>query len=165
MKKMSVRRTSREIRHHEKCRESLRPRSSKSQRTVLAIDDAKHILKNVQEFLGDQNCTVKTASDPTEGIRLAKHGGVDLILLDILMPEMDGYEVFEQLKEDPQTRDIPVIMMTVEAVLFTTPKSFFFGLYGYLSKPFSKWALRKVVTGALHLTHESQVLWERRAPK
>jgi len=121
-------------------------------RTVLAIDDSRKILATVKYFLKDQGYLVKTRSDPARGIRVAQKGNVDLILLDIIMPKMDGYAVFDALKQDPRTCEIPVVMLTARTVIWSTPKRFFFGLYGFLAKPFSKWNLRKVVSEALRMT-------------
>ena len=95
---------------------------------------------------------MKIASDPLEGIKVARAGGVDLILLDIMMPGMDGYTVCDTLKKDPSTKEIPVIMLTAKAIILHTPKDFFYGLYGFLAKPFSKQQLLKVVSEALRIT-------------
>jgi CheY-like chemotaxis protein len=124
--------------------------------TILAIDDTKRILDIVKYFLEREGYAVKMATDPKEGIAIAQQGGVDLILLDIMMPGMDGYTVCDTLKKDAKTRDIPVIMLTAEAIVHHTPKDFFYGLYGYLSKPFSRDQLLKVVGDTLKLTKEGK---------
>ncbi len=120
--------------------------------TVLAIDDSKKILDIVKYFLEQDGYAVKACSDPFQGIQVAQQGGVDLILLDIMMPGMDGYTVYDHLKKDPKTRDVPVIMLTAKAIILHTPKDFFYGLYGFLAKPFSKQQLLKVVSEALRIT-------------
>lgn len=120
--------------------------------TVLAIDDTKKILDVIRYFLEQEGYNVKTASDPLEGIKLAQEGGVDLVLLDIMMPGMDGYTVCDTLKKDSRTRDIPVVMLTAKAIILHTPKDFFFGLYGFLAKPFSKQQLLKIVRDTLNIT-------------
>lgn len=120
--------------------------------TILAIDDSKKTLVSIRYFLKNQGYHVRTAIDPARGLRLAQEGGIDLILLDIIMPKMDGYEVGDALKQDSRTRDIPVIMLTSRVVIWNTPKRFLYGLYGFLAKPFSRWDLRKVVSEALRLT-------------
>jgi CheY-like chemotaxis protein len=124
--------------------------------TVLAIDDSKKILDIVKYFLEQDGYAVKACSDPFQGIQVAQQGGVDLILLDIMMPGMDGYTVYDHLKKDPKTRDIPVIMLTAKAIILHTPKDFFYGLYGFLAKPFSKQQLLKVVSEALRITTAGQ---------
>jgi len=120
--------------------------------TILAVDDTKKILDIIRYFLEQEGYVVKTAMDPVEGIRIAQQSHVDLILLDIMMPAMDGYSVCDQFKKDPKTRDIPIIMLTAKAIIMHTPKDFFYGLYGFLSKPFSRQQLVKITTDILRIT-------------
>jgi len=120
--------------------------------TILAIDDSKKILDILRHFLEHEGYVVKTCEDPEEGIKIAQAGGIDMILLDIMMPGMDGYTVFDHLKKKPETRDIPVVMLTAKAIILHTPKDFFYGLYGFLAKPFSKQQLLKLVAETLKLT-------------
>jgi len=68
--------------------------------TVLAIDDTKSVVDVIRLFLEGSGFTVKGVTDPNQGIALAQAGGIDLILLDIIMPEMDGYQVWDRLKGD-----------------------------------------------------------------
>jgi CheY-like chemotaxis protein len=116
------------------------------------IDDVKRILDIVRLFLEQEGYIVKTAQDPYEGIKIAQEGGIDLVILDIMMPGLDGYKVYEIMKSDERTRDIPIIMLTAKAVIMNTPKEFFYGLYGFLSKPFTKGDLLKIVEDVLRLT-------------
>jgi len=120
--------------------------------TVLAIDDTKKILTIVKYFLENEGFRVLTASDPFEGIELVRKHRPDLILLDIMMPGMDGYTVKERINQDPSTAETPVIMLTAKAIIMHTPKDFFYGLYGFLAKPFSKQQLLKMVHDILKLT-------------
>ena len=120
--------------------------------TILAIDDSTKILDIIKYFLEQEGYVVKTCADPVKGIEIAEQGGVDLILLDIMMPGMDGYTVYDRLKKGGKTTETPVIMLTAKAIILHTPKDFFYGLYGFLAKPFSKQQLLKVVSEALRLT-------------
>lgn len=120
--------------------------------TILAIDDTKRVLEIIKYFLEQEGYAVRTASEPSEGIRIAREGGVDLILLDIMMPGMDGYAVFDVLKKDERTREIPVVMLTAKAIIMHTPKDFFYGLYGFLAKPFSRQQLVKTVKDVFRMT-------------
>ena len=120
--------------------------------TILAIDDSKKILDIIKYFLENEGYAVKAVGDLVEGIQVAQQGGIDLILLDIMMPGMDGYTVYDRLKKGGKTGDVPVIMLTAKAIILHTPKDFFYGLYGFLAKPFSKQQLLKVVSEALRLT-------------
>lgn len=127
--------------------------------TVLAIDDTKSVVDVIRLFLEGSGFTVKGVTDPNEGIALAQAGGIDLILLDIIMPEMDGYQVWDLLKADERTKEIPIIMLTAQAILTHTPKDFLYGLYGYVAKPFSRDELIVVIGNALRLTKADS--WER----
>ncbi len=120
--------------------------------TVLAIDDTKRVLDIIKYFLEQEGYAVKAASDPAEGLKIAREGGIDLILLDIMMPGMDGYAVYDSLKKDERTRDVPVIMLTAKAIILHTPKDFFYGLYGFLAKPFTRQQLVKTVGDVFKMT-------------
>ena len=120
--------------------------------TILAIDDSTKILDIIKYFLEQEGYVVKTCADPVKGLELARQGGVDLILLDIMMPGMDSYTVYDKLKKSQPTQETPVIMLTAKAIILHTPKDFFYGLYGFLAKPFSKQQLLKVVSEALRVT-------------
>ena len=127
--------------------------------TVLAIDDTKSVVDVIRLFLEGSGFVVKGVTNPTEGIALAQAGGIDLILLDIIMPDMDGYQVWDLLKADDRTKEIPVIMLTAHAILTHTPKDFLYGLYGYVAKPFSRDELIAVIGNAMRLTKADS--WER----
>ena len=127
--------------------------------TVLAIDDTKSVVDVIRLFLEGSGFNVKGVTDPVEGLAIAQAGGIDLILLDIIMPGMDGYQVWDLLKADDRTKEIPVIMLTAQAILTHTPKDFLYGLYGYVAKPFSRDELIAVISNAMRLTKTDS--WER----
>ncbi len=127
--------------------------------TVLAIDDTKSVVDVIRLFLEGSGFVVKAVTDPSEGVAIAQAGGIDLILLDIIMPEMDGYQVWDLLKADDRTKEIPIIMLTAQAILTHTPKDFLYGLYGYVAKPFSRDELIAVIGNAMRLTKADS--WER----
>ncbi len=79
---------------------------------ILIVDDEKEIRELIKEKLTQNKYSVMTASSAQEGIIIAKTSQPDLILLDIAMPEMDGYLTCEKLKQDSKTRDIPVLLLT-----------------------------------------------------
>jgi len=79
---------------------------------VLAIDDENDVLLIVSASIKSEGYDVVTASDGMEGLRKAKEEKPDVILLDLMMPQMDGFEVLEKLREQPETMDIPVVMLT-----------------------------------------------------
>ncbi|MBI3096970.1 MAG: response regulator [Planctomycetes bacterium] len=121
-------------------------------KTILVIDDTPRILNIIQYFLEAEGYSVKTAGDPLLGLKMVGELGPDLIILDIMMPKMNGYQVFEKLRENEKTQQIPVIMLTAQAVIENTPRAFFFGLYGVLAKPFTRSQLVARVKNILSLT-------------
>ncbi|HIE08638.1 MAG TPA: response regulator, partial [Armatimonadetes bacterium] len=75
---------------------------------ILVVDDEKHIVRLVQVNLERAGYEVITAYDGDEALKKVKEERPDLIVLDVMMPKMDGFEVMKHLKADPTTRDIPV---------------------------------------------------------
>ncbi len=105
--------------------------------TVLVADDDPVILELVRLTLGTQGYEVLTASSGVETIRTALTHKPDLIILDILMPEMDGYEVMRLLKSSEETNNIPIIVLTAYASEAGALVSWMEGADGYLAKPFN----------------------------
>jgi sigma-B regulation protein RsbU (phosphoserine phosphatase) len=106
-------------------------------KTVLVVDDAPSNLRVVNEILHDQY-KVRIATNGTKALELASSiPGPDLILLDVMMPGMDGYEVCAQLKSDPVTKDIPVIFLTGQTQSADETRGFETGAVDYIHKPFS----------------------------
>jgi CheY-like chemotaxis protein len=81
-------------------------------KTILIVDDEEDVLKVTEKRLVDAGYTVMTANGGREGLRIAKKEQPDLILLDINMPDLDGGEVGQILKIDPDTKRIPIIFLT-----------------------------------------------------
>jgi CheY-like chemotaxis protein len=90
---------------------------------ILIIDDEKGIIKVVTSRLIANGYEVISATDGVEGLEKAKKEKPDLVLLDIMMPVMSGYEVIEELKKDDATKSIPVIMVTAQEGLGHVKKS------------------------------------------
>lgn len=122
------------------------------QKTVLVVDDTVKILNIIKFFLEEEGFTVKITTSPEEGIEMARRGGIDVLILDVMMPGLNGYQVYEILKQDPKTATIPVILLTARAVIENTPRPFFYGVYGVLAKPFQRWKLVQMVKDILDLT-------------
>ncbi|NVO05099.1 MAG: response regulator [Rhodoferax sp.] len=102
---------------------------------VLVIDDTPEILSLIHSLLSS-TYRVKSANSGRRGLQIAKSDPPpDLILLDIMMPVMDGYEVCIQLKADPQTQDIPVIFLTAKSDIENEEKGFALGAVDYVTKP------------------------------
>jgi PAS domain S-box-containing protein len=102
---------------------------------VLVVDDTPEILSLIHTLLRD-TYQVKSANNGRKGLQIAQSDPQpDLILLDIMMPGMDGYEVCIQLKEDPKTRDIPVIFLTAKSEIENEERGFSLGAMDYVTKP------------------------------
>lgn len=106
-------------------------------RKILAVDDEKHIVKLVQVNLERQGYEVITANDGKEALQKVEEENPDLIVLDVMMPYMDGFEVLQNLRRNPSTRDIPVIMLTAKAQDADVFKGWQSGVDCYLTKPFN----------------------------
>ena len=103
---------------------------------ILVIDDAVANLQLLSEMLTRYGYIVRSATSGHLGLLSAQHAPPDLILLDIMMPGMDGYQVCEQLKADERTRDIPVIFLSALDETLNKVKAFDVGGVDYITKPF-----------------------------
>ena len=117
---------------------------------VLVVDDTPEILSLIHSLLRD-TYQVKSANNGSKGLQIARsEPQPDLILLDIMMPGMDGYEVCTQLKDDPKTRDIPVIFLTAKSETENEERGFSLGAMDYVLCP-SKFRERHAPTSQFHL--------------
>ncbi len=111
--------------------------SDKARQTILIVDDTPENIMILMDLLRNQY-TITVATNGKRALQLASSGTPpDLILLDVLMPEMNGYEVCSQLKADPRTSDIPVIFVTGLSDESDEQKGFDLGAVDFILKPFS----------------------------
>lgn len=82
---------------------------------ILCIEDEPEMIDLIKLILGRRGYDVHGATGGIEGARLVRELLPDLVLLDLMMPDMDGWEVYQQMKADPTTRNIPVIVVTAKA--------------------------------------------------
>ncbi len=108
---------------------------------ILVVDDEVHILKIIDYKLRTAGYTVIAATDGLEGLEKARVERPDLILLDVMMPRMDGFQALEALKRDPTTKAIPVFMLTVKGKEMDRLRGLQMGIAAYITKPFSPNAL------------------------
>jgi two-component system alkaline phosphatase synthesis response regulator PhoP/two-component system response regulator VicR len=106
-------------------------------RKILTCDDEKNIVRLIQVNLERQGYEVVTAYNGRECLEKVETEQPDLILLDLMMPEMTGFEVLEVLKADPKTAKIPVIMLTARTQDQDVLKGWQSGVECYLTKPFN----------------------------
>nr|MBS0021524.1 response regulator [Gammaproteobacteria bacterium] len=103
---------------------------------VLVCDDSATDVTNIKGILEDVGCTVITAFNGAEALRMAKVEKPDMIFLDIIMPEMDGYEACRSLANDPATKHIPVVFVTTKNQKADRLWAQMQGGKDFISKPF-----------------------------
>ena len=134
-----------------------------SKACILVVDDNRSLVRVIERILEKEGFDVLTAFDGPEGLQKAREEKPDLIVLDIVMPEMDGYEVCRHLQRDPNTARIPVLMLTrLDLKHFTTRdqkriEGFEAGAIDYLSKPVTAKGLLDRVRDLLRLSRLGQV--------
>lgn len=106
-----------------------------NKKTILIADDNPNNLKVLSETLRDFGYEVRVAMDGKAAVNSARAEVPDMILLDIHMPEMDGYETCAQLKKDKRTMEVPVIFISALNEHFNKIKAFKYGAVDYLTKP------------------------------
>ncbi len=107
-----------------------------TKKTILLVDDAPDNLVLMNDLLKDLY-KIKIANSGEKALRIAQAGAPDLILLDIMMPEMDGYEVCRRLKVNEATRHVPVIFLTAKADAEAEEMGLLLGAVDYITKPIS----------------------------
>lgn len=105
---------------------------------ILCIEDEPEMIDLIRLILGRRGFEVIGATGGVEGLKMIRQEKPDLILLDLMMPDMDGWEVYQQMKADTSTKDIPVIVVTAKAQSIDKV----LGLHiakvdDYIAKPFS----------------------------
>jgi two-component system alkaline phosphatase synthesis response regulator PhoP len=125
---------------------------------VLVVDDNIQNLELILACLEDVECRTLSATDGFEALELVKKDRPDLILLDVMMPKISGFEVCRQLKNDPKTDDIPIIMVTALNELGDIERAIRSGTDDFISKPINKWELVTRVRTMLKLKHLSDRL-------
>ena len=104
---------------------------------VLVCDDERHIVRLIQVNLERQGYTVVTAFDGKEGLEKIRSEKPNLVLLDVMMPYMDGFEVLKTIRREPETENLPVIMLTAKAQDKDVFEGYHYGADMYLTKPFN----------------------------
>jgi CheY-like chemotaxis protein len=108
--------------------------------TVLVVDDNQQNLELLQVYLEDIDCRTIPAHNGLEALDIIKREPLDLILLDVMMPKMSGFEVCRRIKNDPKTSDIPVIMVTALNEFRDIERGIDSGTDDFISKPVNKLA-------------------------
>ena len=119
--------------------------------TILAVDDEVNARKLLTLLLEREGYRVITAAHGEEALILAKVEHPQVILLDIMMPKMSGYDALKRLREDQDTKDIPVIMVTAKGTEHDIAASFRLGAVFHLEKPYETKDLVQKIQVAMRL--------------
>lgn len=133
------------------------------QATILTIDDSPNNIRLLSTFLSRVGYNVLGAEDGLAGFGLAVTHQPDLILLDVMMPDMSGYEVIKMLKSEQKTQDIPVIFLTVKDEIEDKVHGLGLGAVDYITKPFNPAEVSARVATQLRLKslHEKELLYQK----
>lgn len=104
---------------------------------VLVCDDERHIVRLIQVNLEKSGYQVVTAYDGKEGLEKIRSEKPNLVVLDVMMPYMDGFEVLKSLRREPETEQLPVVMLTAKAQDKDVFEGYHYGADMYLTKPFN----------------------------
>lgn len=132
--------------------------NSKRKSRILIADDNPPNVELLEAFLGEVDCDIAVAVDGRDTLEKVAGFQPDLILLDVMMPKLSGFEVCKKLKQDPATRSIMVLMVTALNELGDIERAVDSGTDDFLSKPVNKVELLKRVENMLRLRHVTDEL-------
>lgn len=116
---------------------------------LLLVDDEPGLREAVEAYLEDEGFTVEVASNANEGWELIQQKTPDLVITDIMMPQVDGYQFLDKLRDDPRYKALPVIFLTAKGMTADRIKGYEAGCDGYLAKPFDPDELVAMVKNVL----------------
>jgi CheY-like chemotaxis protein len=120
---------------------------------VLVVDDNMQNLELILAYLEDIDCETLSAEGGQEALDIIEGDSPDLILLDVMMPKISGFEVCKRIKNNPETAAIPIIMVTALSEMGDIERAINSGTDDFLSKPVNKWELLTRVKTMLKLKH------------
>jgi DNA-binding response OmpR family regulator len=116
---------------------------------ILVVDDDENILSLERTILEQKGFVVTTAAGGAEALKILGEQDFDLVLLDVMMPEIDGFTVCRRIKEEPRTKEIPVIFLTAKGGGEALAEGFESGAIMYINKPFTANKLLTIVNTML----------------
>ncbi|MCK4998294.1 MAG: response regulator [Anaerohalosphaera sp.] len=125
---------------------------------VLVVDDNEQNLELLLAYLEEIDCVTVAAQSGEQALEIVRDQQIDLVLLDVMMPKMSGFEVCKRIKSDPNTAHIPVIMVTALSEMGDIERAIDSGTDDFLSKPVNKWELLTRVKTMLKLKDLSDKL-------
>ncbi len=124
---------------------------------VLLVDDEPGLREAVQAYLEDSNFSVDAASNAKDGWELLQQNFPDLVISDVMMPEVDGYQFLKQVREDPRFKTMPVVFLTAKGMTTDRIQGYQAGCDAYLPKPFDPEELVAIVENLLDRKAASKV--------
>jgi len=122
----------------------------KSKGRILIVDDDPHAIEILTRMLGREGYACLSAAGGAPALETLQTQAVDVILLDVMMPDMDGLQVCERLRQDEHLRQIPVILLTAKDDMETRARGMSLGVSEYLTKPINKRELFTRIEAQLH---------------
>lgn len=116
---------------------------------LLLVDDEPGLREAVKDYLQESGFTVQVASNARDGWGLLQQNLPDLVISDIMMPQVDGYQFLKQLREDPRFKNLPVVFLTAKGMTTDRIQGYQAGVDAYLSKPFDPDELVAIVENLL----------------
>jgi two-component system, OmpR family, alkaline phosphatase synthesis response regulator PhoP len=121
-----------------------------NRKKILLVDDSPTALLWQRLILEEEHCEILVATDGEEGVRIAKLEHPDLVLLDVVMPRMNGFEALRQLRADEGLRGLPVLMVTTRGEMPHVMEGYESGCNEYITKPLDRAELLAKVRSYLH---------------
>ena len=123
---------------------------TKQEGNVLVVDDDRNAVDILKRLLTKEGFVVQCAHGGREALALAATHPIDVILLDVMMPEMDGFQVCKALRQDERTREIPIILITAKDDMETRVVGMRLGVSEFLTKPINKIELFARLRAQMH---------------
>ena len=124
---------------------------------ITIIDDDPDLVDAVRNFLGRHSFDVSTASGGIEGLKVVEENRPDLVILDMMMPDMDGIQVLLKIRGNSQIKDIPVIMLTAKDGQPDRVSALEIGAYEYIAKPLDTHKLLRQIENVLRKKKEGDL--------
>lgn len=118
-------------------------------RHILIVEDEESLLKLESILLSSRGYKVTGVKDGVAALAALAENSFDLVLLDIMMPGIDGFEVCQRIRENPETRDLPVVMLTAKKSAVDQARGIELGANAYITKPFKSIKIIDVIEGLL----------------
>jgi DNA-binding NarL/FixJ family response regulator len=131
---------------------------------LLLVDDEPGLREAVKDYLEESGFTVQVASNAREGWELLQQSIPDLVISDIMMPQVDGYQFLKQMREDPRFKRLPVVFLTAKGMTTDRIQGYQSGVDAYIPKPFDPDELVAIVENLLERRPVSQPVAEGEAP-